>query len=103
MFIKNNNLKFLEDSTFSPVKITTTLYMLGNFVNDTLQFLPQEEGRIRFRTDSSKLVYDYFLKDHLGNVRKGKILEYQNISAQLDKLYHTKQYSELYEKDVKRN
>ncbi|MFL5788319.1 MAG: DUF6443 domain-containing protein [Flavisolibacter sp.] len=65
----NKLSKVTTDSTVSPIKTTTTLYMLGNFVNDTLQFLPQEEGRIRWRTDSSKLVYDYFLKDHLGNVR----------------------------------
>ena len=43
--------------------------MIGNYVNDTLQFLPQEEGRIRWRADNSTLVYDYFLKDHLGNTR----------------------------------
>jgi RHS repeat-associated protein len=33
----------------------------------TLQFLPQEEGRIR--KDGSNYHYDYFIKDHLGNVR----------------------------------
>jgi RHS repeat-associated protein len=49
-------------------KTTTTLYLYGNYVNDTLQFLPQEEGRIRPKTDGS-YAYDYFLKDHLGNVR----------------------------------
>jgi hypothetical protein len=38
-------------------------------VNDTLQFLPQEEGRIRFNVPDSSLQYDYFIKDHLGNVR----------------------------------
>jgi hypothetical protein len=38
-----------------------------------LQFLPQEEGRIRFKpqdgSTAASLQYDYFIKDHLGNVR----------------------------------
>jgi RHS repeat-associated protein len=36
---------------------------------DVLQFIPQEEGRIRFVKTTSTLAYDYFIKDHLGNVR----------------------------------
>ena len=35
---------------------------------DTLQFAHQEEGRIR-KTGNGSYVYDYFVKDHLGNVR----------------------------------
>lgn len=65
----NKLIKVTRDSTVTPVKITTTLYMLANFVNDTLQFLPQEEGRVRFDSSKTSLVYDYFLRDHLGNVR----------------------------------
>jgi RHS repeat-associated protein len=49
--------------------VTTTLYLFGNYINDTLQYLSQEEGRIRYNEDSSQFNYDYFLKDHLGNVR----------------------------------
>ena len=48
---------------------TTTLYLFGIYVNDTLQFLPQEEGRIRYNAQSSTFTYNYFLKDHLGNTR----------------------------------
>ena len=62
-------MKTTRDSTVTPVKITTTLYLFGNYVNDTLQFLPQEEGRVRYDSSKTSLVYDYFLKDHLGNVR----------------------------------
>lgn len=40
---------------------------------DRLLYLPQEEGRIRFKPASgsaaASLQYDYMLKDHLGNVR----------------------------------
>ena len=52
--------------------------MFGQYVNDELQFFPHEEGRIRRRppTDEEEtsgildgFEYDYFLKDHLGNVR----------------------------------
>jgi RHS repeat-associated protein len=69
----NKLQKIVTDNTATPAKVTSTTY-IGGFVyqNDTLQFLPHEEGRIRtvFRTgDPVAYVYDYFLKDHLGNVR----------------------------------
>lgn len=49
------------------VDTTITLYM-GNIVyrNDTLEYIGHEEGRIR---KSDSLVYDYMLKDNLGNIR----------------------------------
>jgi len=55
---------------------TNTDY-IGSFVyqNNVLQFVGQEEGRIRpYGTDSGlvrldTLLYDYFLKDHLGDTR----------------------------------
>jgi RHS repeat-associated protein len=47
----------------------TTLYLFGTYENDVLQFLPQEEGRVRLRTSDNSFQWDYFLKDHLGNVR----------------------------------
>jgi RHS repeat-associated protein len=34
-----------------------------------LQFIATEEGRARAADDSSAVVYDYMIKDHLGNVR----------------------------------
>lgn len=64
--------------------ITTTTTYLSGFVyeskaysnsslaslaySDKFQFAPTEEGRVRKKTDGT-LAYDYFLKDHLGNVR----------------------------------
>ncbi|MDH7463872.1 DUF6443 domain-containing protein [Chitinophagaceae bacterium 26-R-25] len=46
-----------------------TLYVGGVvFENDELQFIAHEEGRIRI-TPSNIFAFDYFLKDHLGNVR----------------------------------
>jgi RHS repeat-associated protein len=59
----------LKKVTTEGSKVTTTIYGFGTYVNDTLQYLPHEEGRVRFRPDSGLLVYDYMLKDHLGNVR----------------------------------
>jgi RHS repeat-associated protein len=36
---------------------------------DRLQFIGQEEGRIRYKPENATLEYDYMIKDHLGNVR----------------------------------
>src|SRR5207249_2819180 len=64
-------LKKVVQENGKPAK--TTLYLLGVYEDDVLQFLPQEEGRIRPTKDANGQVngfaYDYFLKDHLGNVR----------------------------------
>jgi RHS repeat-associated protein len=69
----------LEKRTYDSVigrEIRTTY--LGDYVysNDSLQFLAHEEGRIRKKPDNS-FVYDYFIKDHLGNVRLTLTEEYQ--------------------------
>ena len=71
------NIKYIYDAAGIKLKkittegstVTTTLYLFGNYINDTLQFLPQEEGRVRFKQSNSSLQYDYFIKDHLGNIR----------------------------------
>ncbi|WP_199119244.1 DUF6443 domain-containing protein [Pedobacter sp. ASV28] len=66
----NKLKKITEDSTVSPVRTTTTLYVGASvYQNDTLQFITQEEGRIRYRASDNTFQYDYFEKDHLGNVR----------------------------------
>jgi hypothetical protein len=63
-----NKLKKVVDETGQPLK--TTLYIGGSvYQNDTLQFIGQEEGRIRWKPDNNTFQFDYFLKDHLGNVR----------------------------------
>ncbi len=57
-----------ESKTTSPQDANT----LPDYSN-ILQFVPQEEGRIRFKPASGNIAaafaYDYMLKDHLGNVR----------------------------------
>lgn len=64
-------MKKIVHETGKPDK--TTLYLFGTYQDDTLQFLPQEEGRIRYvpvnGTTPASYQYDYFIKDHLGNVR----------------------------------
>ena len=80
-----NKLKKEVAETGQPVK--TTLY-IGSAVyeNDDLQFIGHEEGRIRFTrattstcpAQPNRFVFDYFIKDHLGNVRA--ILTEQNES-----------------------
>src|SRR5690348_3895775 len=56
------------------VPMTTTDYIGGMvYSNNVLQFISHEEGRIRYKPGvqgmADTYVYDYFLKDHLGNVR----------------------------------
>ncbi|HEX6426193.1 MAG TPA: RHS repeat-associated core domain-containing protein, partial [Niastella sp.] len=64
-------LKKIVHETGQPDK--TTLYMVGTYDNDELQFLPHEEGRVRPVKDANgnvtSFTSDYFLKDHLDNVR----------------------------------
>jgi RHS repeat-associated protein len=65
--------KTVVDNTVSPEKMTVTDY-IGGFLyqQDTLQFVSQEEGRIRPLYIAGRplsFTYDYFEKDHLGNVR----------------------------------
>jgi len=69
----NKLRKIVADNTTSTAKITTTDY-IGGFVyrNDTLELIGHEEGRIRpvyVAGQPVRYFYDYFLKDHLGNVR----------------------------------
>jgi RHS repeat-associated protein len=73
-----NKLKKIVHENGKPDKTTT--YIAGLvYEDDVLQFVGHEEGRIRYkpavlRADGTVLtpadfVYDYFIKDHLGNVR----------------------------------
>jgi RHS repeat-associated protein len=58
----------LRKQTVEGTKTTTTLYAGGIvYENDTLRFIPHEEGRLRI--NNNNYVFDYYLKDHLGNVR----------------------------------
>jgi Domain of unknown function (DUF6443) len=47
---------------------------------DRLQFVAHEEGRSRLRTSDNNFQWDYFLKDHLGNVRT-VLTEEQQVNA----------------------
>ncbi|PQV55851.1 hypothetical protein CLV53_1471, partial [Sediminibacterium magnilacihabitans] len=68
----------LQKRTYDSLKsaLTLTTDYLGGFVyeNSVLQFLGHEEGRVRLNHNVSVssptvFVYDYFVKDHLGNTR----------------------------------
>ncbi|MDF2187141.1 DUF6443 domain-containing protein [Paraflavitalea sp. CAU 1676] len=73
----NKLRKIVSDSLVNPAKVTTTLYLAGAvYQNDTLQFISHEEGRLRLAkrrftngSTANQFQYDYFLKDHLGNIR----------------------------------
>ncbi|WP_430898173.1 MULTISPECIES: DUF6443 domain-containing protein [unclassified Paraflavitalea] len=69
----NKLKKTVLDSTAAQ-KVTTTVYVGGQvYENDALQFMGHEEGRVRYKaavgSTPASFQYDYFLKDHLGNVR----------------------------------
>jgi len=81
----NKLQKQTVDNTVTPSKTTTTIYLGGSvFQDDVLQFVAQEEGRIRFKplvgATPANLQYDYFIKDHLGNVRM-VLTEEQEVNA----------------------
>ncbi|WP_161964016.1 DUF6443 domain-containing protein [Chitinophaga flava] len=64
--------KKVVDQT-GPGKITVTDYTGGfQYINDTLRIISHEEGRIRTIIKQGVPLdykYDYFVKDHLGNIR----------------------------------
>jgi len=85
----NKLQKTVTDKTVSPNKISITKYA-GAFIYtntylsgatpgpDVLEFITHEEGRIRpvkidvaqpLTAANTKYIYDYFMKDHLGNTR----------------------------------
>jgi RHS repeat-associated protein len=99
-----NGVVVHNDITYNNVPTTTTLTYLNGLVfesksyngtsgltaaeyTDRLLFIPHEEGRIRFELPNpntcpptaNRLVYDYFLKDHLGNVRMVLTEQQENI------------------------
>lgn len=79
----NKLRKIVTDNIKIPAIITTTNYINGfvyeskstvNSGAETLQFISHEEGRFRPQTNQAAnqpivWVSDYFIKDHLGNVR----------------------------------
>ena len=73
----NKLVKTTVDNTTSPATTTLTTYMAGFvYVNDTLQFMGEEEGRARWAfhkytngTTAYGWEHDFFEKDHLGNTR----------------------------------
>ncbi|MBC9930403.1 RHS repeat-associated core domain-containing protein [Chitinophaga qingshengii] len=69
----NKLKKTVTDNTGGATKVTTTDYINGFvYQNDTLQFAAHEEGRLRLVHKNNQppmYIYDYFVKDHLGNTR----------------------------------
>jgi hypothetical protein len=68
-----NKLKKITYDNATSVEKSTT-YIAGLvYEDDVLQFAGQEEGRIRYKPAvgniAADFAYDYFIKDHLGNVR----------------------------------
>ena len=50
-------------------QLTTTDYVGGFiYINNDLQHMAHDEGRVR-KNSAGELVYDYYIKDHLGNIR----------------------------------
>lgn len=67
-----NKLKKIVHENGKPDK--TTIYISDLvYEDDVLQFVGHEEGRVRYKpvigNNPADFAYDYFIKDHLGNVR----------------------------------
>lgn len=60
--------KIISNDTLG-TKDTIRYWGVFNYKNDSLEYILHNEGRARWLPDSSKFKYDYFVKDHLGNVR----------------------------------
>ncbi|MGN6568267.1 MAG: RHS repeat-associated core domain-containing protein [Flavipsychrobacter sp.] len=60
--------KIINNDTLG-TKDTLRYWGLFNYKNDSLQYILHSEGRARWQADSSKFKYDFFVRDHLGNVR----------------------------------
>lgn len=71
--VGNKVRKIVTDNMTATAKITTTDYAGGIvYRNDSMELISHEEGRIRPVFAAGQPVryyYDYFLRDHLGNVR----------------------------------
>ncbi|THU39767.1 hypothetical protein FAM09_11980 [Niastella caeni] len=80
--VKYNNTDYTSDITTTINYVTGMVYESKTYSNsnlvalnytDKLQFIIQEEGRIRYieatGTAAARFEYDYFVKDHLGDVR----------------------------------
>ena len=64
-----NKLEKITEEQNPTTKSTYTTYLGGDvYENNILKIISQEEGRVR-RELKMEYHYDYFLKDHLGNVR----------------------------------
>ncbi|WP_073076988.1 DUF6443 domain-containing protein [Chitinophaga jiangningensis] len=65
--------KIVTDKTVSPIKVTETDYIADLvYRNNEMEMISHEEGRLRAVNKEGVAplyIYDYFLKDHLGNVR----------------------------------
>ena len=91
----------LEKKTIetSPSSKTTSTVYLGGYVyaNNVLQFFGHEEGRVRL--ENNMYLFDYFVKDHLGNTRMVLTEEQQTdaypvasleaVTLNNEKLYYT--------------
>jgi len=83
----NKLQKRTTDDTVSPHTTKVTIYIGGAvYQNNTLQFFGTAEGRVRANTARTFWIYDYFLKDHLGNSRM-MITDDYNISSPILEAY----------------
>jgi RHS repeat-associated protein len=71
-YLYDGNGNKLRKTTGSGVTILSTTEYIGAavYVNNSLSFISQPEGRIRYKASSpTPYMYDYFIKDHLGSTR----------------------------------
>jgi RHS repeat-associated protein len=85
----NKLLKKTVDNLNKVIKTTITNYIGSSiYQNDTLQDLSQEEGRVRVNTNNNGFIFDYFIKDHLGNTRMVLTDDYERTNPILESTHY---------------
>jgi RHS repeat-associated protein len=78
IIMNGNKYEVIYDASGRKLKATSPgdirYYIDGiEYLNDVIQFIPTSEGRARLKdanaTNPTAFVYDYYIKDHLNNVR----------------------------------
>lgn len=93
----------LTQKVYSGTTLLKTINYIGEMVyqNGSLEYLNHEEGRIAF--ENSQFNYEFFVKDHLGNVRQVlRNPDFQNTTATMEPANSEFEESQFFQLDESR-